>query len=139
MRNVGPSCYVIDKISQIDWFRGRRHRSSSSAEHPNCLSGDELLTEHPQSGDDLLSEDLLTEDPSGFSGRVSGTGAEASGSAGASKSSGGKRKSDVDWKSIEDPGERRKQRRLAKNRATAAVSRWVFFPLDCLHLDCNVP
>lgn len=35
----------------------------------------------------------------------------------------GKRKPDVDLTTITDPAERRKQRRLAKNRATAATSR----------------
>jgi cyclic AMP-dependent transcription factor ATF-2 len=35
----------------------------------------------------------------------------------------GKRKPDVDLATISDPAERRKQRRLAKNRATAATSR----------------
>eukprot|EP00884_Botryococcus_braunii_P011231 jgi/Botrbrau1/20108/Bobra.0173s0011.1 len=35
----------------------------------------------------------------------------------------GKRKKDVDLDAIDDPDERRKQRRLAKNRATAALSR----------------
>lgn len=29
----------------------------------------------------------------------------------------------MDWRSIEDPAERRRQRRLAKNRVTAARSR----------------
>lgn len=37
----------------------------------------------------------------------------------------GKRKPDVDLATISDPQERRKQRRLAKNRATAATSRCV--------------
>jgi hypothetical protein len=35
----------------------------------------------------------------------------------------GKRKKEVDLEAIDDPDERRKQRRLAKNRATAALSR----------------
>lgn len=35
----------------------------------------------------------------------------------------GKRKPEVDLTTIADPAERRKQRRLAKNRATAATSR----------------
>lgn len=35
----------------------------------------------------------------------------------------GKRKKEVDLDTIDDPDERRKQRRLAKNRATAALSR----------------
>jgi len=35
----------------------------------------------------------------------------------------GKRKPEVDLSTIDDPAERRKQRRLAKNRATAATSR----------------
>lgn len=35
----------------------------------------------------------------------------------------GKRKKDVNLEAIDDPDERRKQRRLAKNRATAALSR----------------
>ncbi len=37
----------------------------------------------------------------------------------------GKRKKDVNLEAIDDPDERRKQRRLAKNRATAALSRYV--------------
>lgn len=40
----------------------------------------------------------------------------------------GKRKPDVDLSTISDPAERRKQRRLAKNRATAATSRWACAP-----------
>ncbi|KAG2440604.1 hypothetical protein HYH02_010183 [Chlamydomonas schloesseri] len=40
------------------------------------------------------------------------------------KSAGNKRKApEVDWRQIEDPAERRRQRRLAKNRVTAARSR----------------
>lgn len=36
----------------------------------------------------------------------------------------GKRATEIDLGTIEDPSERRKQRRLAKNRATAALSRY---------------
>lgn len=45
-------------------------------------------------------------------------------SRGGKGSAGNKRKApDVDWRAIEDPAERRRQRRLAKNRVTAARSR----------------
>ncbi|GIL60894.1 hypothetical protein Vafri_15716 [Volvox africanus] len=41
-----------------------------------------------------------------------------------SKTAGNKRKApEIDWRQIEDPAERRRQRRLAKNRVTAARSR----------------
>lgn len=63
----------------------------------------------------------------------SGTGFDASGDEelllseqqqGGGAAAGSKRRApDVDWRSIEDPNERRRQRRLAKNRITAARSR----------------
>ena len=47
----------------------------------------------------------------------------------------GKRKPCPDLNSIEDMQERRKQRRLAKNRATAAVSRCALYAVDTTGLS----
>ncbi len=63
---------------------------------------------------------------------------------GESKGKSKKRKSAPNLDEIEDPAERRKQRRLAKNRATAAVSRyltpfWLLFQVflvQCSRFSC---
>jgi hypothetical protein len=47
---------------------------------------------------------------------------------GSGESKGKRKKPTPDLEAIEDPAERRKQRRLAKNRATAAVSRFLPLP-----------
>ena len=60
---------------------------------------------------------------SGSGNAAQGASAEATDPSGSADSRGKRKKPTVDLSSIEDPAERRKQRRLAKNRATAAVSR----------------
>lgn len=58
---------------------------------------------------------------------------------GSGESKGKKRKSALNLDDIDDPAERRKQRRLAKNRATAAVSRCVLLHTTVNNVPTSLP